>query len=325
MEIKFGDPYVFLFLFLIIGLIGLFIYANKLRQKKLIALTSENGNGRGKISKLLFSLFVLGLIFGIVSWTNPQWGRSLTTVKQQSTDVLIALDISKSMLAEDESPNRLTVAKRFAKELATEIRSERIGNILFAGEAYLQMPLSSDYAASQLFIGSADVDMISAQGTALGDVIILADSTFGAHNTAQKVLIIISDGEDHEPDAIRKAAELAEKNVIIYTVGVGTEDGAYVMDTSEKGVVYLKDKNGDLVQSKLNADLLKDIAKASGGGYFHINNPGRTFKIIKEHLARLEKTEKGQVDFEVSRSFYQWFLLLSILLLLLEWALRKSM
>lgn len=324
MEVKFGDPYIFLLLFSLIGIIGLFIYSNKLRKKRLQALTSEHGSAGSRISRILFSLLIIGLILSIISWANPQWGRSLTTVKQQSTDVLIALDISKSMLAEDESPNRLIVAKRFAKDLSTEIRSERIGNILFAGEAYLQMPLSNDYAASQLFIGSADVDMISTQGTALGDVMVLADSTFGARNTAQKVLVIISDGEDHEPDAVVKAANLSEKNVIIYTVGVGTEEGGYVMDKSDKGIVYLKDKNGDLVQSKLNSTLLKDIAKASGGGYFHISNSQRTFKIIKEHLARLEKTQKGQVDFEVSRSFYQWFLFLAIILFIMEWILRKK-
>ncbi len=258
-----------------------------------------------------------------IAATNPQWGSMMTKVSKQTTDVLVALDISKSMLAEDQSPNRLERAKRFSKDLIKSIRSERIGSILFAGEAYLQMPLSHDYGAAQLFLSGADVDMISSQGTALADVMVLADSTFGDRSANQKVLIIITDGEDHQTEAVEKAKALSRENVVIFTIGVGSTEGAYIIDSAQPGRIYLKDKNGDLVRSKLHDQLLKEIAKVSGGGYFHIDNAENIFKMIKAHLKTLNKQKEGEVYFEAKRSFYQYFLFVGLILLFVETYLRK--
>ncbi len=324
MEFQFAHSIYFLLLFVVLLIVVLYMFVQKQKAEYLALLTKEYKLLlSNRHTKRIFYFFASALVLLTIAAANPQWGMMKTKVQKQSTDVLVALDISKSMYAEDQSPNRLERAKRFAKDLLKNLRSERVGTILFAGDAFLQMPLSHDHKAAQLFLSVADADMISAQGTALSQVMVLADSTFGQENTSQKVLIIITDGEDHEEGAVEQAQSLADNNVVIFTIGVGSPEGAFVMDHSQAGRIYLKDSNGDVVRSALNDQLLKQIAKSTGGGYFHIDNAERIFKMIKSHLNNLIKKTETEVEFESKHSFYQYFLLAGIMLLFFESRLRK--
>ena len=256
----------------------------------------------------------------IVGYANPQWGTKRQKVTAQSADVYIAIDISKSMLAEDVSPNRLLKAKFFIQKLIDNLHGERIGLIFFAGHAYLQMPLTNDYGAAQLFLKGADTDMAPTQGTAITEAITLAERDINKGDDAHRAaLIIVTDGEDHDGEAIAMAAEASENSLFVYAVGVGTEKGGPIPENKGGRQVIKKDENGQPIISQLNVQMLSDLASAGKGKHYVLNNDDdKIVESIKKDIEKLEKRELEQRVFKEYNSYFQYFLGIGLLLLLLE-------
>ncbi len=263
-------------------------------------------------------IVILGLTLIILAWANPQWGNRKQKIKAKSSDVIIALDISQSMLAEDVSPNRMERSKRFVTQLIKSLRGERIGLIYFAGSAYLQMPLSNDYASAEVFIKAANPRQAGTQGTVIAEAIELADNVFGNDNPTQKAMIIISDGENHETEAITAAEKARNQGTFIYTLGIGSPEGAMVPVMERGKKVYKKDKNGYPVTSSLNTALLKEIADAGGGKFYMIDQTMSAIKKLSAEVDKIEKQDVEQRSFTDFNSYFQYFLLLAVLLFILE-------
>ena len=271
-------------------------------------------------------LTLLALACGVIAWANPQWGAKREKVKTRSTDIFLALDISTSMYCEDIAPNRMEVAKRFTQKLIDNLRGERIGLILFAGNAYLQMPLTNDYAAAQLFVRSANPNLASTQGTAFEDAIKTAIENFEEGKKYHKSMIIISDGEDHDTEAIARAEAAAENGLAIFTIGVGTSDGSFIPIRTPNGQTdWKRGSDGQPVRTRLNETLMRELASVGNGQYFNLNNEADVLKSIKERVEQMEKIEYEERSFTEYESYYQLFLFLSLLFLLIEWIIANNL
>ena len=291
----------------------------KLGSSKIVNRLLPNWSAAREWTKIILLILSLSLI--IISWANPQWGTKTEKVTAKRSDVIIALDISQSMMAEDISPNRLERAKRMATELVKGLRGNRIGLIFFAGSAYLQMPLTTDYAAAELFLKSANTRQAGTQGTAIADAIDLSVSAFKSEKNAQKAVIVISDGENHDQEAIDAAAQANETGTFVFTIGVGTEKGELIPLETNRGRVYKTDDSGQTVKTKLNIQLMQDIASAGGGEAYLLNQGKELIEDIKTQLNKLEKQEVEQRSFSEFESYFQYFLFFGILFLVIEFLL----
>lgn len=265
-----------------------------------------------------FIILMLALFMLVIGWANPQWGTKKEKVKRKSVDVFIALDISQSMMAEDIRPNRMERARNFAMRLVQELRGERIGTIIFAGNAYLQMPLTTDYAAAAIFIKSANPKMAASQGTAISDAIDLAERSFEEENKQHKVLIIISDGENHDQEALDRAKEANENGLLIFTVGVGTTGGGFIPTIIGGRPDFKRDQTGNPVRSSLNEDLLKDLATAGNGAYFSLTDSDQIGAALRDRIAMVEKREFEQRSFNEYESYFQYFIGMALILIFIE-------
>jgi Ca-activated chloride channel family protein len=273
-----------------------------------------------------FLLLMLGLAFLIIGAANPQWGNKREKVKRKSIDVLIALDISTSMYAEDIAPNRLERAKKFAENLVEKLKGEQIGLILFAGSAYLQMPVTTDYATAELFIRSASPNLAGTQGTAIAEAIDLARRSFSENNQSHKALIIITDGEDHDGEALEAAQKAREEGVIQFTVGVGTEEGGFIPVFINGREDYKRDESGQPVRSKLNNAILEELARKGDGAYFQIESSDEVAEALQQRIDQVEKRELEVRAFTSFNSFFQYFLAAGLLLMVFEFVIsyRKA-
>ncbi len=266
-----------------------------------------------------FGLVGLGLFFLCLSWANPQWGTKREKVKRKSSDVFIAIDISNSMNATDIAPSRLERAKKFARKLVEKLEGDRVGVIVFAGNSYVHMPLTIDYSAAGLFLDSANPSMILTQGTSIRSAINLAELAFEQDNDEYKALIIISDGENHEPQALEKAKDAHEKGMLIYTVGTGTAAGGYVPVSYGGYSDFKRDKTGALVRSKLNEEMLQQVAEAGGGKYYNVTaGDEAVLNSLKERIKEIEKREFEQRMFDEYESYFWIFLIPGLLFLVIE-------
>lgn len=242
--------------------------------------------------KAKFYLFLIAYILLIIAAANPQIGSKLEEVKREGIDLIVALDVSNSMKAEDLSPNRLERAKRAMLQLLNELKSDRLGIIVFAGQAYTQLPITTDYAAAKLFLNTIDTDIVPTQGTAIGAAIELAMESFDYEQGGNKALIIVTDGENHEDDAISAAEEARQMGIKIFTLGMGTPMGAPIpVFKRGKQIGFRQDGNGNTVVSSLNEDMLSEIAAAGEGLYVRATNSNAGFDRILDVLSGLEKTE----------------------------------
>ncbi len=307
-------------------LLGIFIYlADRYRKQALERLADYNLIERlgPKLSvrklNIRWLLIFFGLAFLIVGWANPQWGTRQQKVKRESADIFYALDISKSMWAEDTRPSRLERAKQLIIRMADGFKGERQGFIIFAAESYLALPLTFDYAAVELLASSANPNQASTQGTSLKSVIEKAEESFQEGDNRSRLLVILSDGEDHEASALELAKEANERGLTICTVGIGTENGSSVPLPMDQGGGYLKDRQtGQIVNSKLNVDMLKQLASAGGGVYFPLGNPDEMVDLLKKLIERLEKQEFEEAIFTEYESYFQYFLAFGLLLIAVE-------
>lgn len=267
---------------------------------------------------------LLSIAFLAIAWANPQWGNKKEKVLSQSADIFILFDISQSMMAKDVSPSRLERSKRFASNLVENLKGNRIGLILFAGEAYLQMPLTSDFAATEIFIKTANPDQATTQGTVIGDALKLAVKAFEEDNKNHKMIIIISDGEDHDENAVKNADDALEQGIIVYTIGVGTEEGDFIPVNRPNGAVdFKRDENGQLIKSQFNESLLNNIANSGGGKYYSIFGSDLIIDDLKLELQKLDKREIEQKSFTDYASYFQYFLFFAIIFLFIEFILSE--
>lgn len=264
------------------------------------------------------ALFGLGIVLLAITWANPQRGAKEQKATQESADVFIALDISQSMLAKDIAPSRLEYARVFAKKLVQTLEGERIGLIFFAGNAFLQMPLSTDYNFLIQSLQNAEPDLITEQGTAIPTAIDLAMQSFGDEPGGGRALILITDGENHDDDAVDRAEAAYEDGIVVCTVGAGTTDGGPIPLSNSEFSEYKRDDNGEVVRTWLNEQLLHDVARAGGGQAFQIKQSDAAIKALKNMVDGLEKREITMRSYTEFESYFQWFLLPALLLLFVD-------
>lgn len=266
-----------------------------------------------------FILFLLAFTFLIIGVANPQIGTKLEEIKREGIDLIVALDVSNSMKAEDLSPNRLERAKRAMLQLVDELKNDRLGIIVFAGQAYTQLPITTDYSAAKLFLGSVDTDMIPTQGTAIGAAIDLAIESFDYESGGNKALIVVTDGENHEDDAIEAAGKAEKKGIKVYTIGMGTPNGAPI-PTFRNGQKngFRQDGAGNTVVSSLNEEMLAEIAAEGKGLYVRATNADAGFSKILDELSGLEKSEFESQVYTDYEDRFQFFIGIAVILLLIS-------
>ena len=278
-------------------------------------LVPQRSASRSVLKFVVFLLMVTCLIFGLA---NLQSGSKMEEVKREGIDLYIAVDVSNSMNAQDIVPSRLDRSKQAINKLIGDLQGDRLGVIIFADKAFVQLPITTDYAAAKMFLASVSTNSVASQGTAIGEAINLAVKSF-ADDERSKAIIIISDGEDHENDAAMEAArEAAKKGVRIYTIGMGLPDGAPIPEYTQGGRMtgYKKDKNGNTIITRLDEDMLRRIAEAGGGMYVRANNSNVGLEKIYADISTLDKTEIETQVFTDYEDQFQWFVGAAIILLL---------
>ena len=307
-------------------LVSLFILAMRWRKKAL------NNFGEYRLVKKLipmastykvrlkFGLFLLAITAIIIGLANPQIGSKMEEVKREGVDLMIAVDLSNSMLSEDLQPSRLQRAKQAISRLIDRLQGDRIGLVVFAGDAYVQLPITTDYSAAKLFLSTINTNIISNQGTAIGKAIGISLNSFDFENTQNKAIVVITDGENHEDDAIEMADAAAEKGVFVHTIGMGSVEGGPIPIKNRYGQLkgYRKDKQGNTIISKLNEEMLQEIAQAGGGSYIRANSTQSGLNALFEEINKMEKKEIGSKIFTDYKDRFQIFIGLAILLLLLD-------
>jgi Ca-activated chloride channel family protein len=277
--------------------------------------------------RLRFILFLFAILFLILGLVNPQIGSKLEEVKREGSDIVICLDVSNSMKAEDFKPNRLEKAKQAIEKLIDKLNNDRLGIIVFAGEAYVQLPITTDYAAAKLFLENIDCDAVPVQGTVISSAIELAEKSFGTEEGKNKSIIIISDGESHDDDAVAAAHAAAEKGTVIHTIGIGSPEGVPIpIYKGNMQMGFRKDKEGNTVVTKLNESALEEIASAGNGVYIRATQGEIGLLALQERIGKMDKKafdSKVYTDYE---DRFQIFIAVSLLLLLIESVLteRKS-
>ena len=331
---RFGNPQFLYLLLLVPALLGFFLWVRRSKRHALARfgnlellrkLMVAYSPGRQNLKMLLV---VASLLFFILALARPQIGTRLETVKRKGVDIFVAIDVSKSMLAEDIKPNRLEKAKHEVANLISKLRGDRVGLIAFAGEAFVQCPLTLDYGAAKMFLDIITPDLIPVPGTAIGKAIEKAVASFVQKERKHKVLIIITDGEDTigDPDPL-KAAQLAEKEgVVIYTVGIGTPEGVPipVYDKNGKQIGFKKDRNGNVVTSKLDQLTLEKIALQTNGKYYHGTASEMELGKIYGQIQKMEKKELSSHIFSQYEDRFQYFLGIGLVFLLLDTLLPES-
>jgi len=266
-----------------------------------------------------FILLMIGYIFLVIGLANPQIGSKLVEGERKGIDLMIALDVSNSMLAQDIKPDRLTRAKQAISKLIDKLGNDRIGMVVFAGNAYVQLPITTDHSAAKMFLTSVNTKIVPTQGTAIGEAIELASKSFD-DETHSRAIIVITDGENHEDDAVKIAKTVAQKGIHIYTIGMGLTDGTPIPEYNQYGrqVGYKKDNEGHTVVTKLNETTLEEIADAGDGIYVRANNTQAGLSKVFDEINKLEKTEFESKVFSDYESRFQYFIAAAIILLLIE-------
>ncbi|RMG82655.1 MAG: VWA domain-containing protein [Bacteroidetes bacterium] len=270
-------------------------------------------------SKWRFFFYMLSVFFLIIGMTNPQIGSKLEEVKKEGVEIMICLDVSNSMKAEDLTPNRLERAKLAIEKLLKNLHGDKIGIIVFAGEAYVQLPMTIDYGAAKLFLENIDPSIMPVQGTAIGNAIELALESFDYNSPAGKAIIVITDGENNQGDAIVAAQKAVEKGVTVHTIGVGSPEGVPIpVYRGGRKIGYKTDKEGNTVITKLNEEMLKQIAEAGNGVYVKATNANLGLEFVLEQINKMQKAEYGTRIYSDYEDRFQIFIALAMLFLIVE-------
>lgn len=286
-------------------------------DKELLKKLSPNRS----LFKAILKVLVLCLAIACLSFAlvNPKIGTKLETVKREGVDIVFALDVSKSMLAEDIAPNRLEKSKQLITQIINGLAGDRIGIIGYAGSAFPQVPITSDFSSAKLFLNGMNTDMVSSQGTAITQAIAMAQTFYDDEDQTNRVLFIISDGEDHEGNVSQIAEEAAEKGIRIFTIGVGTLEGGPI-PIKENGVLqyYKRDQNNEQVITRLGEETLKEIAKTTNGEYIDGSSTKVVVDRVKAILNGMDKKEFEAKQFTDFKDQFQWFLAGALFLLILD-------
>jgi len=315
----------FWLLFIVLGMFIVFLWVQIWKKKTkrefsdlelLARLSPDQSVFKSVLKFIVLSLSIVCLIIALV---NTKMGTSLQTVKRQGVDVVFAIDVSKSMLAEDIAPNRLEKAKQLTTQIINSLVGDRVGIIAYAGKAIPQLPITTDYASAKMFLQNMNTEMLSSQGTAINEAIQLSRSYYNDEEQTNRVLVIISDGEDHNDSSISVAEAAVEEGIKIYTIGVGSEKGGPI-PLKKNGIVmsYKKNQSGETVITKLNKKTLVDIAKNANGTYVDGKNTNSVTETISDILDKMDKKEFEAKEFAEYEDQFQWFLGLGLFFLILD-------
>ena len=313
--------YRFLWLLLLVPLIpALYAVALALRKRrirrfgdpKMVALLMPHySRAKGWVKIILFTL---AFFFFVIGLSRPQIGAKLSERQTKGAEIMICLDVSNSMLAQDYTPCRLERAKLAISSLVDKLHDDRIGLIIFAGSSFVQLPVTTDYVSAKMFLSSIDAGSVPVQGTAIGDAIHTAMKSFSAQSEKSRVIILISDGENHEDDAVAAAKEAAQAGIRIYTVGVGSAAGQPIPVDGE----LLRDKDGNIVVTHLDEKTLRQIAEAGGGAYIQAGNEEFGLNPIINDIRAMEGELFSSVVFEEYDEQYMYFFAIALILLVIE-------
>ena len=316
---RFANPDILYLLLLLPLIVALYLYSNHRRRQNIRKYGDPSllKELMPTISKyrpdVKFWLMFSALALIVVILARPQFGSKMETVKRSGVETVIALDISNSMLAEDVTPSRLEKAKKLISRLIDTFNNDKVGLNVFAGEAFTQLPITSDYISAKMFLESINPSLISTQGTDIGAAIRLAMKSFTPNDGVGRAIIVITDGENHEGGAIEAAQEAAEKNMQVFILGIGSPEGSPI--PVERGSNdFRRDGKGDIIVTKLNEQMCQEIAKAGNGVYIRVDNSNSAEKVLNEEIAKLAKSD---VESQIFTEFDEQFQALAWLILIL--------
>jgi len=319
------EPTYFYYLLIIPAMLVLFIgvlWWKKRKQKQFASvdlfkkLSPESSTFKSilKFGVLSFSIALL-----VIALVNPKMGTKLQTVKREGVDIVFALDVSKSMLAEDIAPSRLDKAKQIITKIIDNLGSDRVGIIVYAGNSYPLLPITTDHAAAKMFLQNANPDMVSSQGTAINEAIEKSITFFDDNEQTNRYLFVVSDGEDHGESALSEVEKATKEGIKVYTIGVGTEKGGPIPIKDNGTIVrYKKDNKGEVVITKLNPKILSEIADTGKGKYIDGNKTQKAIDYINNLLLKANKTEFDAKQFSDYKSQFEWFVAFGLLFLLFD-------
>ncbi len=323
----------FLYGLLLLPVFWLIFWAMRAWRRRMVQQLGEPGlvgrmmegvsRSRPAVKLIFFSLAWTFLVLGLA---RPQLGAKLETVKKKGVEVIVALDVSNSMLAEDIQPSRLERAKKAISKMVDRMENDRVGLIVFAGDAYVQIPVTSDYQAVKMFLPTIGPSTVPKQGTAIASAIRLAERSFTPAAGKSKALIIITDGENHEADPVAEARKAHEQGITIHTIGIGKPSGAPIPITVHGQRTFLKDRNGHTVITRLDEKLLQEIAAAGGGIYVRATNASMGLNKIYNRIKGMDQTEMKEKNYSEYNDLFQYAIGLALFFLLIEWLIseRKS-
>ena len=327
---RWQNHWVFWLVILVIVFAAIYAFNRYLQKKQLSQFETEFAlkNLLPDLSKnrsiLRFVMWTIGLLCIILSGANLQFGDKKEEVKRAGIDLMLCLDVSKSMLAEDLKPNRLTRAKLAINKIINSLGSDRIGVIVFAGDAFLQLPLTNDHSAAELFIQSINTGIIPVPGTNIASALELAKKSFPTSSPTNKAIVVITDGEEHDGKALEIAKGLEENKIKVFTIGLGSAVGTTIPNFKNgRRIGVKKDRNGSTVITRLNEPALIDLANAGGGTYVRGSNQSLGLQTMLSKIGEIEKTEYDSKEYTSYSSRYQWFLASGILFLLLDLLILK--
>ena len=319
------DTTYFYYLAIVVLLLLLFISVAFWKRKKqkifadhdlLEKLSPESSVFKSILKMLVVALALASLVVALV---NPKMGTKMKTIKRECVDIVFALDVSKIMLAEDIAPNRLDKSKQIISKIIDKLGSDRVGIIIYAGNAYPLLPITTDQAAAKMFLQNADPDVVSSQGTAINEALKLAKTFYDDDEQTNRYLFIVSDGEDHEENVSYISEEATKEGIKIYTIGVGTPEGGPIpLKRGNTLIGYKKDREGEVVITRLNDNTLQQIANDGDGKYMFGNNTVKTVEFIDELLLKADKKEFETKQFSDFKDQFQWFIGIGLFLLILD-------
>lgn len=319
-----GNPYI-LFLLLLVPLFVILLGVAAHNRKKQFSNFADKKFYDYYMQQFSFFhwslknvIFIMAVFFLIIALARPRWNKEVQIVKKEGIDIVVAIDVSKSMDAQDIQPSRIERAKDQISLFIDQLKGDRIAIVAFAGKSFVQCPLTNDYGAAKLFLNLLDTETVPSYGTDIGGAIARAITLFG-EDEKHKVIIVVSDGEDLEENAVKIAEETARKNAIIYTLGVGSPEGSTIpMRDASGNVVYAKDDKGDIIFTKLDISILTKIAKTGNGRFFPITpRQSEIFEIMK-NINAIEKKKFDSREFTRYKEQYKYFAIAALLLLLIE-------
>lgn len=326
---RFANP-VFLYLLLLLPVLILLYIINEVRKRKALKrlgdvnlvsrLVPEMSTVRPAIK---FILQLIAVSAGIIILSRPQFGSKIEDIKKQGVEVIIALDVSNSMLAEDIQPDRLTRAKQAISRLVDNLDNDKIGLIVFAGDAYIQIPVTTDYISAKMFLSSINPNMVPKQGTAIGAAIDLGIRSFSSGDGKSKAMIIITDGENHEDDPLKAAEEASKAGIVIHTLGIGSTEGVPIPMIINGKRDYLKDADGNTVVTKLDEEILKKIALSTNGNYVRASNSNIGLDEIFNGIKKMKKQDLESTMYTEYNDQFQIFAAITLFLLLADFIIME--